>query len=232
MKPSTSQRKIRSYVLRAGRMTASQKRALDELWPNYGIEYSESELDLDVVFSRHASRVLEIGFGNGETLIESAIQHREIDFLGIEVHQPGVGRLLSGIRKYELENIRVSCHDAVEVLQHQITDNSLGRVQILFPDPWPKKRHHKRRIVNPEFVRLLGKKLKTGGRLHLATDWQNYAEQMLDTMEQSPLYKNTAGTGFAERPETRPLTKFEQRGQRLGHGVWDLIYARNDVCAE
>ena len=223
-----SLRRIRSFVRREGRLTKGQQRALSELLPRYGIKLEQGRLDLDVLFGRQAFRVLEIGFGNGASLAQIAASHPQNDYLGIEVHRPGVGNLLLQIEKQELTNIRVSNDDAVEVLEQQIPDDSLDAVYLFFPDPWHKKKHHKRRIVQPSFVQLLSRKLKTGGIFHMATDWENYAEYMLEVMTAAEGFRNLAGKGnFIARPEYRPLTKFEQRGQRLGHGVWDLIFEKN-----
>lgn len=222
-------RRIRSFVRREGRITPSQARALDELLPRFGLEYAPAPLDLDDIFGRPCpgKRVLEIGFGNGDVLAQLAAAHPDNDYLGIEVHRPGVGHLLLEIEKRTLENVRVSCHDAVEVLARQLPPASLDKVLLFFPDPWPKKRHHKRRIVNPAFVDLVAGRLRPGGLFHLATDWENYAEQMLEVMQASGQFENMVpGGGFAERPSSRPVTKFEQRGRRLGHGVWDLLYRR------
>ncbi len=212
---------------REGRLTPGQQRALDRLWPRYGIDYSEALLDLDAVFGRSASHILEIGFGNGESLAEIAANHPEQDFIGIEVHRPGVGHLLRELEARDLDNVRVITHDAVEVLKAQIPDADLDAVYLFFPDPWPKKRHHKRRIVQPGFVQLLRRKLKVGGVFHLATDWENYAEHMLEVMRGAEGFRNLAAdNAYSPRPGYRPVTKFEQRGQRLGHGVWDLLFER------
>lgn len=222
-------RRIRSFVRREGRLTPSQKRALEELLPRFGIEFATRTLDLDAAFARKCpgKRVLEIGFGNGELLADLATQNPDNDYLGIEVHSPGVGHLLLQIEQRGLSNVRIISHDAVDVLARQLPAAALDAVLLFFPDPWPKKRHHKRRIVQPAFVELVADRLKTGGLFHLATDWQNYAEQMLEVMQGSPEFDNSApGGGFAERPASRPVTKFERRGQRLGHGVWDLLYRR------
>lgn len=220
-------RRIRSFVRREGRLTKGQQRALDELFPRYGISLQQGELDLDSLFHRQAFRVLEIGFGNGASLAEMAANHPENDYLGIEVHRPGVGNLLLQIEKQELTNIRVSNDDAVDVLETQIPDVSLDAVYLFFPDPWHKKKHHKRRIVQPAFAQLLRHKLKPGGIFHMATDWENYAEHMLEVMTAAKGFQNSAGEGkYMQRPEYRPLTKFEQRGHRLGHGVWDLIFVK------
>lgn len=220
-------RPIRSFVRREGRLTKGQQRALDELWGRFGIDNSGTPLDLSRVFGREAPKVLEIGFGNGASLAQMAAAHPELDFLGIEVHRPGVGALLLLLEQNGLGNVRVICDDAVEVLKSRLAEASLDRVQLFFPDPWHKKRHHKRRILQPAFVNLVHDKLKPGGILHLATDWQDYAQQMLDTMNAAPGFRNLADDrGYSPRPDMRPLTKFEQRGQRLGHGVWDLLFAR------
>ncbi len=220
-------RRIRSFVRREGRLTKGQQRALDELFPRYGISLQQGKLDFDVLFRRNAFRVLEIGFGNGASLAEMAMNHPENDYLGIEVHRPGVGNLLLQIEKQGLNNIRVSNDDAVEVLEQQISDATLDAVYLFFPDPWHKKKHHKRRIVQPTFVQLLRRKLKPGGIFHMATDWENYAEHMQEVMSAAEGFENLAGEGnYSPRPEYRPLTKFEQRGHRLGHGVWDLVFKK------
>jgi tRNA (guanine-N7-)-methyltransferase len=220
-------RAIRSYVLRQGRLTAAQKQALDRLWPVYGVDFNTERLDLDTLFGRSAPVTLEIGFGNGESLLQQALSRPEQDYLGIEVHRPGVGRLLHLANEACISNLRVINHDAVEVLQQQISDNSLDCVQLFFPDPWHKKRHHKRRIINPAFIQLVRQKLKTGGQFHLATDWQDYAEYMLAEMEQAKGFTNTAGQGHFAKSTDRPVTKFENRGRRLGHGVWDMVFSKN-----
>ena len=220
-------RPIRSFVKREGRLTKGQQRALDELWDKFGISNDDQVLDLDKVFNRNVSKVLEIGFGNGHSLAEMAIEHTDEDYLGIEVHRPGVGALLLLIEEHDLSNIRLMCDDAVEILKHRVADNSLDRAQLFFPDPWHKKRHHKRRIIKPDFVSLIAQKLKHGGLFHMATDWEDYALQMVEVMSESTIFENTASGGdFVTRPDYRPLTKFEQRGKRLGHGVWDLIYKK------
>jgi tRNA (guanine-N7-)-methyltransferase len=220
-------RPIRSFVRRGGRITAAQARALEELWPLFGIEFSPAPLDLNTAFRRCAARVLEIGFGNGDALLARAAQEPQRDFLGIEVHEPGVGRVLQGAQTQALKNLRVICHDAVEVLARQIDDAAFDEILIFFPDPWPKKRHHKRRLIQPEFSTLLARKLKPGGSLRLATDWQSYAEQMLEVLNDCKDLANCAPhAGFIDRPESRPPTRFECRGRRLGHGVWDLEYRK------
>jgi tRNA (guanine-N7-)-methyltransferase len=220
-------RGIRSYVLRAGRITPAQKRALDELLPLHGIAYAPAPLDLDRVFGRAAPRVLEVGFGNGDTLVELAGLSSARDFIGVEVHPPGVGHCLLQVESRGLTNVRVVAHDAVEVLTHQLAPASLDEVLLYFPDPWPKKRHHKRRIVQPAFVALVADRLKSGGRFKLATDWEPYAAWMLEVLDASPAFANAApGGGCIDRPE-RGETRFERRGQRLGHRVFDLEYVRN-----
>ena len=218
-------RSIRSYVLRQGRVTAAQSSAVERLMPVYGIAYSPAPLDLEQTFGRRAPKVLEIGFGMGETTAAIAAAHPERDYLGIEVHTPGVGALLRRLETLGLTNVRVIQHDAVEVVERMIGPGALDGVHVFFPDPWPKKRHHKRRLLQPEFVHLLATRMKPGAYLHAATDWEDYATQMLEVLSAEPLLENTAA-GFAPRPEERPLTKFETRGARLGHGVWDLVFRR------
>ena len=218
-------RAIKSFVRREGRLPAGQQRALDELFPIYGLDEKNAQIDLNRVFGHNHPKVLEIGFGNGASLAQQASDNPGIDYIGIEVHRPGVGHLLVELQQRTLDNVRVYCADAIEVLRHCIPDHSLDGVQIFFPDPWHKKRHHKRRLVQLEFIELLKRKLKTGAILHLATDWQDYAKHMREVMRQARDFINTATEGdFTPRPSYRPLTKFEQRGHRLGHGVWDLIY--------
>lgn len=220
-------RRIRSFVKRQGRITPGQQAAVRNLLSQYGLNLEQGEVDLVQSFGRDAPVALEIGCGNGDAMIEMAQQHPEWNFIGVEVYEPGVGRLLANVEKHGLQHVRVCMHDAVEVLRQNISDASLSRVMIYFPDPWHKKRHNKRRLVQPEFVALLVQKLVVGGELHMATDWADYAEQMLEVANQAPALQNTAPDGgYVPRPDFRPLTKFEQRGQRLGHGVWDLIYTR------
>ncbi|MGD9841431.1 MAG: tRNA (guanosine(46)-N7)-methyltransferase TrmB [Steroidobacteraceae bacterium] len=220
-------RRIRSFVLRMGRMTTGQQRAMDELWPRFGIDYTPARLDLDAVFGRQAPRMVEIGFGTGEALFAYAQTHREMDCLGIEVHRPGAGHLLLQVESDQTTNIRASCHDAVEVLTHQLGAASIDAVHIFFPDPWHKSRHHKRRLIQTAFADLLARVLKPGGVLRLATDWENYAEHMRAVLDIHPQFNNLAGdTGYMPRPDDRPLTRFERRGHRLGHGVWDMAYQR------
>jgi len=216
---------IRSYVLRQGRVSNAQQRAREELLPRYGIAYAPAALDLSAIFGRSAPKILEIGFGMGETTAAIAAAHPDCDYLGIEVHTPGVGALLKMAGELGLANLRVIQHDAVEVVRDMIAPGSLDGIHLFFPDPWPKKRHHKRRLVQPPFVALLASRLKPGGYLHCATDWGDYAEQMLSVLCAEPSLANTAGA-FAPRPDHRPETKFESRGLRLGHGVWDLVFRR------
>lgn len=219
--------RIQSFVRRAGRLTTGQARALKELLPIYGLQLANGVQDLSAIFARSAATVLEIGFGNGCSLLEMARQTPQTNFIGIEVHPPGVGALLLGIEKHALTNIRIYQEDAVEILQYCIPENSLARIQIYFPDPWPKKKHHKRRLLQPSFVDLAYSKLTIGGTLHIATDWQGYAKQMLQLLENTSGLTNQAGRGnFSLGPVYRPTTKFEHRGQTLGHGVWDLLYLK------
>lgn len=224
--PRPSERhSIRSFVLRAGRMGSGQQKALDELGPRYVVPYAAAELNLETTFQRPAETILEIGFGMGSATADIAAAHPEKNYLGVEVHTPGVGALLKQIGERKLGNLRIIQHDAVEVLKNMIADASLDGIHIYFPDPWHKSRHHKRRLIQPGFVAMLVQKLKTGGYLHLATDWENYAEQMLEVLAAESRLINSADN-YAPRPEYRPLTKFEQRGLRLGHGVWDLVFRR------
>ncbi|MGA2778085.1 MAG: tRNA (guanosine(46)-N7)-methyltransferase TrmB [Steroidobacteraceae bacterium] len=220
-------RPIRSFVLRAGRITAAQDRALRDLWPRYGLEFQGEPLDLDAIFGRAAPRCMEIGFGTGEVLGSLALANPGVDYLGVEVHRSGVGRLLLQAEHAELRNLRVICHDAVEVLTAGIGDAALAEVLVFFPDPWHKKRHHKRRLIEPGFVATLAEKLQSGGVLRLATDWQPYAEQMREVCNaNAALASLSADRTYVARPEFRLPTRFERRGERLGHGVWDLAYER------
>lgn len=220
-------RTIRSFIRRQGRLTTAQQRALETLLPRFGVAGGGTTLDLDALFGRRAPRILEIGFGNGDSLAAIAHAHPENDYLGVEVHTPGVGHLLLKIEEFGLNNVRVIRDDAVEVLKARIPEASLDAVYLFFADPWPKKRHHKRRIVQPEFVQLLRSRLRIGGRFHMATDWEDYARHMREVMDAAEGFRNTSPDGgYVERPDYRPLTKFEQRGRRLGHGVWDLIFER------
>jgi tRNA (guanine-N7-)-methyltransferase len=222
-----ARRPIRSFVLRAGRVTAAQERALTELWPSFGVDFDGRPLDLDALFGRRAPRCLEIGFGSGEVIGALATAHPETDYVGIEVHRAGVGRLLMHARQEALANLRIICHDAVEVLASSIADDSFDSILIFFPDPWHKKRHHKRRLIDTPFMDTLAAKLKRGGVLRLATDWQAYAEQMLAVGNAcARLESLSADRTYIERPGFRPATRFERRGARLGHGVWDLAYVK------
>jgi tRNA (guanine-N7-)-methyltransferase len=224
-------RSVRSFVIRGGRATVAQQRAMEQLWPRYGIEFNPAGIDLNQTFARSAPRLLEIGFGAGEALLYFAQRHPEIDCIGVEVHKPGVGHLLLGAEASGLTNVRVICHDAVEVLQQQLAPGSVELIHIFFPDPWPKKRHHKRRLIQPPFVELLARVLAVGGKLRLATDWEHYAMHMREVIDASASFVNESDTGFADRNEERPLTRFERRGHRLGHGVWDLSYRRVSSAA-
>ena len=220
-------RRIRSFVRRQGRLTKGQQMALDNYWPEMGVEYQPEPIDLLQLFGREAPITLEIGFGMGASLVTMAQNTPHQNFLGIEVHAPGVGACLGATKEAGVENLRVMCHDAVEVLEKMIPDNSLRMVQLFFPDPWHKARHNKRRIVQVPFAELVMRKLKLGGVFHMATDWEAYAVHMLEIMNSIDGYKNQSESqDYVPRPETRPLTKFEQRGQRLGHGVWDLMFER------
>ena len=218
-------RKIRSYVRREGRLTKGQQRALNELYPVYGLKLENNQLiDFVELFGNDHPVHIEIGFGNGQALIHMAAEHPDQNYLGIEVHRPGVGNALLQVEQQDLKNVRVIAQDAVEVLSDHIPDESLSAVYIFFADPWHKKRHHKRRLIQTEFVETLMSKLKQNGLLHFATDWQDYAEHMLEVIKKIPSLENPAGkNNFSERPDYRPITKFEQRGLRLGHGVWDLL---------
>ena len=218
-------RPVRSYVLRQGRVSKAQRRAHDILLPRYGVAFERRPLDLDALFGRHAPRILEVGFGMGETTAEIAAAHPHNDYLAIEVHTPGVGSLLKQIDERGLTNIRIVQHDAVEVLEHMVAPATLDGVHIFFPDPWPKKRHHKRRLLKPGFVQLLASKLKPAGYIHVATDWADYAREVLEVMSGEQALENSAAA-FAARPDDRPLTKFEERGLKLGHRVWDIIFVR------
>jgi tRNA (guanine-N7-)-methyltransferase len=219
-------RGVRSFVVRAGRMGSGQRRALEELGPRLCLPFSDRPLDLAQAFGRRAPVIVEIGFGMGDASAEAAAADPARDLLGIEVHEAGVGALLRLVGERGLANVRIVRHDAVEVLQRMLAPGSLDEIRIWFPDPWPKKRHHKRRLIRPDFVALAASRLAPGGRLHGATDWQPYAQQMLEVLAAEPTLRNTA-EGFAPRPATRPLTKFERRGLALGHGVWDLVFERS-----
>jgi tRNA (guanine-N7-)-methyltransferase len=227
MSESPYLRRIRSFVRREGRLTPGQQRAMEVLFPRFGIAEGSEPLDLDAVFGRHAPRILEIGFGNGESLADIAKNHPDNDYIGIEVHRPGVGHLLMKIEELGLTNVRVMCSDAVEVLEKQIPDDALDALYLFFPDPWHKKRHHKRRQVQPEWAQLVRRKLRVGGQLHMATDWGNYAEHMLEILSAAEGFKNTStDSDYVPKPGYRPETKFERRGLKLGHGVWDLVFEK------
>lgn len=222
----TLPQRIRSFIRRQGRLTPGQELALDQHWPQYGLE-PELDYDFSQVFGRQAPLIVEIGFGNGDSLAKMAAANPDHDYIGIEVHKPGVGHLLILLNEQGLTNVRVYCHDAIEILEQKLPDHSLAGLHLFFPDPWHKKKHHKRRIVRPSFVDLLNKKLQMDGYFHAATDWQHYAESMLEVLSASEGLKNTSlSQDYCERPDYRPLTKFEQRGLRLGHGVWDLIFRK------
>lgn len=219
--------RIRSFIRRQGRLTQGQQQALDHYWHKFCLD-PFVDYDFVQVFGRQAPLVFEIGFGNGDSLAQMAADNPNLDYIGIEVHRPGVGHLLMKLAQMDLTNVRVYCHDAIDILEQRIMDNSLSGIHLFFPDPWPKKKHHKRRIVRPSFVQSVEKKLKTGGYFHAATDWQNYAENMLTTFSAQKGLINTSKTGdYCERPSYRPLTKFEQRGIRLGHDVRDLIFLKD-----
>lgn len=220
-------REIRSFARRTGRKTESQKRALEELWPKYGIEYDNKPLNVNSLFPHSGPLNIEIGFGMAENLIAVAKSHLSENFIGIEVHTPGIGHALNQIENNELSNVRLIQYDAVKVLNHQIADHSLTSVSVFFPDPWHKKKHNKRRLINDSFCELLATKIKKGGTMYMATDWEHYAEQMLEVFTNSEHFENQSPDGtYCERMAFRPLTKFEKRGHRLGHGTWDLIFTR------
>lgn len=219
-------RTIQSFVRRSGRLSKAQAIGLNELWPNYGIELVVNQmLDFGKLFATTQGVVLEVGFGNGDSLLEMAINQPKTNFLGVEVYEAGVGRLINEANKHQLSNLKIIKDDAVEVLKHHIEDNSLSKFQLFFPDPWHKKKHHKRRILQTSLLDMLTKKLKLNAIVHIATDWENYAEHIMDTMEAHPHFKNSLGDHiYSPRPAHRPLTKFENRGQQLGHDVWDIIF--------
>ncbi len=216
---------IRSFVRRQGRISLAQERYYAETLPRFSIPYAPQALDLAAAFGRNAPHILEIGFGMGETTAAIAAAHPENDYLGVEVHTPGVGALCKQLAERPLHNVRIIQHDAVEVVRDMLPEGSLDGIHIFFPDPWPKKRHHKRRLIQPPFVALLASRLKAGAYFHCATDWEEYGQQMLDVLSAEPSLMNTAA-GFAPRPDYRPLTKFENRGLKLGHGVWDVIFRK------
>lgn len=228
----TGHRQVRSYVLRGGRLTAGQKRALETLWPRFGIADSRTEgadgpVDFSELFGNDAPVIMEIGFGDGNASWRMALARPDQNFIGVEVHRPGVGHLLLKLEELGIENLRIACANAVEFLQDRVPERALDGVRIYFPDPWPKKRHHKRRIIQPDFVRLLASRMRPGGVLHIATDWAPYAEHMLEVIADSRRFDNLSATGeFSPRPQWRPETKYERRGERLGHSVFDLVYRR------
>lgn len=229
IRPEYRKKSIRSYVVRAGRLTEGQRSAFERCWPTYGLQLDDGPINPEHIFGRTAPLVIEIGFGMGDSLLEMVQAEPETDFIGIEVHPPGVGRLINEAKLLTLPNLRVYLADANDVLKECIGDNTLQRLQLYFPDPWHKKKHNKRRIVQPEFVQLIRAKLAPGGVLHMATDWQHYAEQMLEVLDEAPGFENCVGPQqYSPRPDYRPLTKFEKRGERLGHGVWDLLYRKLD----
>ena len=220
-------RTIKSFIKREGRLTPGQLRALETLWPKFGIDFYEQEIDLETIFGRTAETVLEIGFGNGDSLWKMAQADADRNYIGIEVHRPGVGHLLQLIEQSGIENLRIISHDAVDVINHQIANNSLYKTQLFFPDPWHKKKHHKRRIVQDEFVNMLAQKINSNGIFHLATDWEHYAEHMIEVMNRNQNFINLSDDStFVPKPDYRPTTKFEIRGQKLGHGVWDMLYKK------
>lgn len=223
--PSKFLRPIRSFVKREGKLTKGQQSAIDDLWADFGVDLADGEIDFIELFGRDAETIMEIGFGNGLSLADMAENASQHNFFGVEVHKPGLGSLLVQVRKRDLTNIRVSHEDAVEVLNKQVRENSLDRMQIFFPDPWHKKRHHKRRLIQPEFVQSVVERLKSGGIIHVATDWENYAEHILEVLGGNNGLENTA-KGYADKPDYRPETKYERRGIGLGHGVWDLVFRK------
>lgn len=228
IRPEYRRKAVRSYVIRGGRITAGQKAAFDRYWKSYGLSLYQGALNPVQVFGRSVPLVVEVGFGMGDSLLEMARTETDKSFLGIEVHPPGVGRLINAAGKENLSNLRVYMADAVDVLKDCVSDQSIDRFQLYFPDPWHKKKHHKRRIVQPEFVRLIAEKLKPGALLHFATDWEHYSGQMAEVLESAPGLLSEGGSSpFVERPSFRPVTKFEQRGARLGHGIWDLLYHKS-----
>ncbi|NQY51486.1 MAG: tRNA (guanosine(46)-N7)-methyltransferase TrmB [Piscirickettsiaceae bacterium] len=220
-------RTVRSFVRRERKLTPGQRRALNDLWSQLGIDNSNKLLNLDELFNRNAPKVLEIGFGNGKSLAKMAAEQPDQDFIGVEVYRPGIGQLLNMTSNLGLNNLKIAYNDALELLNHQIMNNSLDRVQIYFPDPWHKKRHHKRRIIQDQFIEVLANKIRSGGYLHMATDLQNYANQMLDYVSNNNNFINLGdGIGCIDNPYSRPMTKFEHRGLRLGHTIWDLLFKR------
>ncbi len=222
--PLENKRPIRSYVIRSGRLTDAQRNAIESYWAKYVIDFEKKPLAIETLFDKPQPLTVEIGFGMGDSLLEMAMENPEQNFLGIEVHQPGVGKLLNGIAEKQLTNIKLICHDAREILETGLPEHCIDRLLLFFPDPWHKKRHNKRRLVQPEFIELLLKKLKPSAELHFATDWQAYAEHMMEVLEANTSLENELGTQNYWPSPDRPVTKFEKRGQRLGHGVWDLRF--------
>jgi tRNA (guanine-N7-)-methyltransferase len=225
---SPLRRPVRSYVVRGGRLTPAQQNAIESLWSRYGLENNIGHIDRSSLFGRQAELVFEIGFGMGDSLIAMAQQYPEKDYIGIDVHPPGIGNILKDISTHQLDNLRVMQGDAMEILDSCFSDKDLDRIQVFFPDPWHKKRHHKRRMIQPNFVATLASKMRQGAVLHLATDWENYAEQMLEVMSASTEFSNLAGEGNYSGSGERAETKFERRGRRLGHGVWDLLFEKKE----
>lgn len=222
-------RTIKSFVLRAGRLSNRQQQGLEKLLPAYEIPLEGAILDLSTIFTHNAEVVVEIGFGMGASLVTMAKEQPDVNFIGIEVHKAGVGSLAADLHDSAINNVKIIPQDAVEVFKHYLADNTLAGVQIFFPDPWHKKRHNKRRLIQPEFIKLLVQRIKVGGFIHCATDWQDYAEHMLAVLSAEPCLVNSQMSGgYSPKPDTRPLTKFEQRGNRLGHGVWDLVYIKQE----
>lgn len=222
----TPSNKIRSFIRRQGRITQGQQLALDNYWDTFCLD-PNADYDFGQVFGRSAPLIVEIGFGSGDSLAQTAAANPDKDYIGIEVHRPGVGHLMLLLEQQGLTNVRIYCHDAMDIIEHKLPDHSLDGVHLFFPDPWPKKKHHKRRIVRPSFIELLTRKLKKDGYFHAATDWEHYAEHMLEILSAATGLKNDSPTGdYCERPDYRPLTRFEKRGLRLGHGVWDLIFRK------
>ena len=226
IKPEYRKKSIRSYVVRAGRMTPAQRQAFDGGWSRYGLKLCDGALDTEREFGAKAPLIVEIGFGMGDSLLQMAQAAPDCQFVGIEVHPPGVGSLMNAAAAVEVDNLRLYLADATDVMRECIGAQSVDRLQLYFPDPWHKKKHNKRRIVQPDFVQMVRSRLRLGGVFHMATDWQPYAEQMLETMQQADGFSNCAVSDYAPKPDYRPLTKFERRGARLGHGVWDLLFER------
>jgi tRNA (guanine-N7-)-methyltransferase len=230
-KNNNRQRKIRSYVRREGRFTPSQRLAFESLWPVYGIDKTTEQWNFEKLFGRQSDVFLELGFGDGRVLKTLAARHLENDYLGIEVHRPGVGRVMRELNEEGLMNVKLTAEDGMDVLQQNIAADSLAGLLIFFPDPWHKKKHHKRRMIQPEFSHMAATRIKPGGIFHLATDWEDYALQMLEVLSLEPLLENSGEeNSFIERPDSRPLTKYEQRGLRLGHGVWDMVFRRKETA--